>query len=193
MLSKLRAKLSFANVVSLAALFVALGGTAYATGLITGEDIQDGTIHSRDLTNDTIRGHDIRNDTIQSRDIQNGSLRKHDFKPGQFPQGGGGGKLTVRVNSDGLRATCSNDAGTTCEAAKQTLRATCKAGERATGGGWKGEISGNDTLAENRPDPESGTPTAWQVTVTKGGYDGGNADPNHPPNFPFSVYALCEA
>jgi hypothetical protein len=44
-----------------------------------------------------------------------------------------------------------------------SVRASCPRGQQATGGGF-----GNDgpVVLESRPDPETGTPTAWSVTAS---------------------------
>lgn len=51
MLHRLREKLSYANVVATLALFVALGGSAYAIGV--------GAIGSREVRDDSLRARDI--------------------------------------------------------------------------------------------------------------------------------------
>lgn len=73
MRARIRSRLTFANLVSLTALFVALGGTSYAAIVITGKN--------------------IRNNTVTSADIRNGSLLAKDFRRGQLrpgPQGPAG-------------------------------------------------------------------------------------------------------
>jgi hypothetical protein len=70
MLSRLRARVTYANVVGTLALFVALGGTSYAAVTITGKNIRD--------------------NTVTSADIKNKSLQTVDFSPGTLiagPQG----------------------------------------------------------------------------------------------------------
>ena len=61
-----RDDLTFANVVSVVALFVALGGTSYA--------VATGSIGSREIANNSVRGKDIRNRTITSRDVKRNGL-----------------------------------------------------------------------------------------------------------------------
>jgi hypothetical protein len=62
MVSKLLARLSYANVAATLALFFALGGTAYAAA----------TIGSADIVNNSIRSKDIHNGTIAAKDLQPG-------------------------------------------------------------------------------------------------------------------------
>ena len=69
-----RRKPSPAMIVSLIALFVALGGTSYAALTIT----------SKQVKNNSLTGADIKNESVGSGDIKNGSLLAKDFKAGQF-------------------------------------------------------------------------------------------------------------
>jgi hypothetical protein len=93
LLSKLRTRLTFANVVSVIALFVALGGSSYAAlkvtsrnvpkDALTGADIKNLT--GRDVRNDSLTGADVKN--LGSGDVANGKLLAEDFAPGQLPKG----------------------------------------------------------------------------------------------------------
>jgi hypothetical protein len=49
----------YATVASTAALVVALGGTSYAAGLVTGQQIKDGTV----------TGADVKNHSLQTKDL----------------------------------------------------------------------------------------------------------------------------
>jgi hypothetical protein len=77
MLKRLRARLTYANVVSTLCLFVLLSGTAVAATVISGASIVDGTI----------AGSKLKNNTITSAKIKSGSLLKKAFKAGQLPAG----------------------------------------------------------------------------------------------------------
>ena len=68
MLAKLRARLTYANVVATLALFFALGGVSY--GLTVGSGaIVNNSVRTQDLRNNDIRSKDIRNRTIVGRDV----------------------------------------------------------------------------------------------------------------------------
>ena len=60
MLARFRARLTYSNVVSTLALFVALGGSAYAVGEITSRDIRNRSIKGGDLRLNTVTGKEIR-------------------------------------------------------------------------------------------------------------------------------------
>ena len=71
---------NYANVVATLALFLSLGGGAYAAVTVTG----------RNVANGTLTGKDVRNQTIRSADVS--GLRISDFAPGQLPAGPKGDK-----------------------------------------------------------------------------------------------------
>jgi hypothetical protein len=52
--ASIRRQLSFANVVSVIALLVALGGTSYAAVVLTGRNIKDGTLTGKDVKNHSL-------------------------------------------------------------------------------------------------------------------------------------------
>jgi hypothetical protein len=79
-MSHLRSRLTFANVVSLLALFVALSGSATAAILVTGKNVK----------NNSLTGLDIKNNSLGSADIKDGNLLLKDFKPGQLVAGAPG-------------------------------------------------------------------------------------------------------
>ena len=60
--------------VALVALFVAMGGSAYAAGLITSGDIKNNTIRSRDVRNGGLIGKDIRANKVGGRAIKESTL-----------------------------------------------------------------------------------------------------------------------
>ncbi len=82
-----RVRVSPAMVVALVALFMAMGGTAFAQALIGGDDIIDGSITGADVKNNSLntkdvaglRGVDIRNGSITTKDIRDGTLKDEDI------------------------------------------------------------------------------------------------------------------
>jgi hypothetical protein len=83
-LARVRSRLSFANVTSVLALFVALGGTAYAVNTIGSDDVINDSLLSEDIKQETIAGHDIRPNTIGPGRIADGSLGSQDIKNGSL-------------------------------------------------------------------------------------------------------------
>ena len=61
--------------VALLALFVALGGTAYATATIGPQDIKKNAVRSRHIKNGQVGSRDVRDDSLTGADIAESSLR----------------------------------------------------------------------------------------------------------------------
>jgi hypothetical protein len=75
MLHGLRSRLTFANTLSLIAVFIALGGTGYAVG---------------NLPRNSVGSTQIKKNAVSSSKVKNGSLLATDFKAGQLPAGATG-------------------------------------------------------------------------------------------------------
>src|SRR6266508_1237762 len=60
MLTRLRGRLTYANVVATMALFIALGGSSYAALSISGRDVRDGSLTGRDIKRNSLTGRQIR-------------------------------------------------------------------------------------------------------------------------------------
>ncbi len=94
----LRRRPTPATVISLIALFVALGGTTYAAATIGSAQIKNNSIKSKDIRKGAVSSSDLKNGGVRSVDVQNGALKAQDFatgelKPGpQGPQGVKGDK-----------------------------------------------------------------------------------------------------
>jgi hypothetical protein len=104
MLAKLRKRLTFANVVSLIALFVALGGSSYAAISITGKNVKNSSLTGKDIKNSSLTGSDVKNSSLSTSDIKNHSLRSTDFKAGQIPAGPRGADGKNGTNGFGVLA-----------------------------------------------------------------------------------------
>lgn len=72
MIRVIRSKLTFSNVVSLLALFIALGGTSYAVAK---------------LPKNSVGGAQLRKNSVTGAKVKNRSLTGSDFKLGQLPAG----------------------------------------------------------------------------------------------------------
>jgi hypothetical protein len=72
MFRRVRSRLSFANTVSLIALFVALGGTGYA---------------AVKLPKNSVGTTQLKNNAVTSGKVKNGALRRADFRAGDLPAG----------------------------------------------------------------------------------------------------------
>ena len=92
MLSKLRSRLTYANVVATMALFVALGGTAYAVNTVGSSDIIDGQVKTADIGNGEVGSADVKDNSLNTFDVHSflgvdivdGSLDDQDVGQGTF-------------------------------------------------------------------------------------------------------------
>jgi hypothetical protein len=89
-----------AMVVALIALFVSLGGSAYAVATIGSDDIINGSIRNRDFKDGTLRGHEAKRDGFGGGAIKESTL-------GQVPSAG------ASVVAEGLRHAVLSDVGGT--------------------------------------------------------------------------------
>ena len=79
---KLRAHLTYANVVSSLCLFLVLaGGAAYAANTIGSADIIDESILTQDVKNGEVRVADIGANAVRSAEIANGQVSGADLAP----------------------------------------------------------------------------------------------------------------
>jgi hypothetical protein len=66
--------LTFSNAIALIALFIALGGAAYAGSKLNGKNIVNGSIGGGKLKNETITGNKIKKGTITGAQIEANSI-----------------------------------------------------------------------------------------------------------------------
>jgi hypothetical protein len=179
-MARIRAHLTFANVTSLIALFVALGSTAAATVYITGANVRNGTLTSADVKNGTltsfdiknrslttvdlapasiagtqlkdnsISGADVMNDSLASEDIRDGALTAADFAAGQLPTGPPG--PPGPTGSSAANVTVVTQELQIGAGGSAGYWALCPAGQRATGGGVGGAApDANDHVISSGP------------------------------------------
>jgi hypothetical protein len=89
-----------AMVVALIALFVSLGGSAYAVATIGSDDIINGSIRNRDFKDGTLRGQEAKRDGFGGGGIKESTL-------GQVPS------AAFAVVADGVRHAVISDVGGT--------------------------------------------------------------------------------
>lgn len=149
MSAKLRAHLTYANVVSTLCLFIALGGTSYA------------------VATNSIDSREIKNNSVRSKDVRNGSLLTGDFKPGQV-LGGSQGPEGPR-GPQGDQGTKGASGATNLVVRSTSIpfgdgESKCNADEVATGGGV-GALSVDAYLSKSEPTSTGGVPNGWLATI----------------------------
>jgi hypothetical protein len=177
MLSRLRARLTYANVIATLALFLALGGSSYA---------------ALKLPKNSVKAKQIATGAVTSTEVKNGSLKAGDFGSAsraklKGPKGdkGDAGATNVVMRQGATVAV----AGTNFASAT----ADCQSGERATGGGVYNESNVSVlavTSSYPTPNPTSPpatgngkVPTGWRVWVRNNG-----ATP-----YEVNAYVICAA
>ncbi|MDX6677563.1 MAG: hypothetical protein QOE31_1615 [Solirubrobacteraceae bacterium] len=85
MIDRIRGKLSFANVTSMMALTIALGGTSYAAATLPHNSVGSSQIKSK-----AVHNSDLASNAVTSGKVKNGALLAQDFKAGQLPAGATG-------------------------------------------------------------------------------------------------------
>lgn len=141
---------TYANVVATLALFVALGGSAYAAIKLPANSV--GTPQLRD-------------GAVVSSKVANGSLLAADFKAGQLPAGPVGpagpiGPAGTPGGVSGLQVIYSASAGGAFTV--KSAEAHCPAGKKVTGGGHVIAGDTNASVAVSAPGAVP-NPTSWYV------------------------------
>lgn len=178
----LRPRLTFANVISCLALFVALGSGAYA---------------ATQLPKNSVGPKQIKKNAVNGAKVKDRSLGAVDFKEGQLPAGpqgpkgdtgapgtpGGTNVIARRIVEPGI--TTGTQATTTAD---------CEAGEHLVGGGAGFVVSGTNaydfpatlhgsvpTGADGKPVLDAAEASGWRASATN--QTGSTRD--------FVVVALC--
>jgi hypothetical protein len=176
MLARLRARLTYANVVSTIGLFVALGGGAYAAAT---------------LPRNSVGTPQLKKNAVISSKVKDRSLLARDFKRGQLPAGPRG--LTGPQGLQGIQGI-QGPAGATNVVERQGTPVTtspwfayasCAANEQLVGGGYDIAPEGAHVIA-NRAVPDTGAtfpgrPVQWFVR--------GAISPTAPTSV--TAYAIC--
>ena len=183
---RVRAHVTFANVVSLAALFVALSGGAYAL------TVPRNSVGSAQLKRNAVTRSKIKRGAITSSLVKDGALLARDFKPEQLPAGrkgdagapGPAGATGARGPAGATNVVVRTVAvGNVPRDVHTAVPVDCHPEKRAVGGGasYAGVLSGTEQIVETRPtlgmqmpDPQEGdAPTGWFAAIK---YASGNAN-----------------
>jgi hypothetical protein len=158
------------NHLGLLALFVALGGTSYATVV----NVPRSSVGTPELKRNAVKASKIAPNAVRTAHVLNGSLLVADFKAGQIPQGPKGDKGDKGDEGDPGATNVIVRTQSPCPAGLPTdvhcvMRPMCETGERAVGGGagMTGNL-GNEEVQQSYPveadmtAAEAGdTPVGW--------------------------------
>jgi len=145
-----------ALVISLVALFVALGGTSYAAVAITGKNVKNGSLSGTDIKNGSLRGADVRNGSLSAGDLSASTIAL--LRGATGPRGATGAKGTFGDVAVRFIDYKSGPPAT----------ASCLPGEVAVGGGV--DVGQNSSwIRVSAPTPAFGTPTGWRGQAVNAG------------------------
>jgi hypothetical protein len=166
MSKRIRQRLSYANVMSTGALFIALGGRSVAA-----VQLSRNSVRSEQIVNGQVKRPDLAKNAVTSPKVADGSLLARDVKSRQLkagppgPQGPPGPKGDAGATSLKVRAATATG----------TVTAKCEPGERATGGGAH-SVNGAVVASAPASDPNANfvstgitfqgyTPTSWTAAA----------------------------
>jgi hypothetical protein len=213
-LKRLKRHLSFANVVSCLALFMALSGVAYAAktivktqnlvnGAVTTAKIRNGAVTTGKLRNGGVTGQKIAPATIGSDQLANGSVRSGQLggqvvteakiKNGAVTESKLGtgavssGKLSPTFLAQLLKnVTYVTETSENDSADEKSVTAKCPSGKEAIGGGARINSSAKVAVAVN-----ASYPLVDSNNGRVGWIAGGRETPEENENWQVVAYAIC--
>ena len=171
-----------ALVVACLALFVAVGGSAYAAVSLPANSV--GTVQ---LKNSAVTGAKLAGGSVGAANVRAGSLLARDFKAGQLPAGAEGPQGATGAQgpqgatgpqgpqgvpgpagsqgSPGISGYQVITAASTSDATSgKAVAVNCPAGEKVLGGGISPETASTDTLVADNSYPNNNN-TQWFVSA----------------------------
>jgi hypothetical protein len=167
MLTAIRARISYANVVATIALFVVLGGTSYAA-----LQLPRNSVGSQQLKRNAVTAAKIKRNAVTAAKIRRNAVtgsKVNEATLGKVPQAGTADALG---NFDYNAATVANPPGQNTPGT-----VSCDPGQRVVGGGIRADDIVNQVLVDSYPRGTDG----WSGTV----FNGGAATVN------FTIFAIC--
>lgn len=152
MIARIRKLLSFSNVIACLALFVALGGTVYAAGKISGKQIKRSSLPGNRIKPKTVPANRIKPRTLTGRQVRSNSLTGAQIDE----------KTLVDVSAAALAdVQYQATTGQLPTGRYGTLTANCPAGAYAIGGGATVSNDERAYVNDNGPSPLR---TGWTAT-----------------------------
>ena len=172
-----------AMAVALLALFMAMGGSAYAL-VVTSGSIKNNTIRSQDVRNGGLIGKDVRADGLGGRAIKESTLAT---VPAALVAEGSTHFAVVNAGGQQVRARGTTSAARTAEGRYQVIF-----NRDVRGCGYYATIGGPTAAAP----PVSGQVMVSSLASNVNGVeirtnDGDDPNPGNPVNRPFHLLVLC--
>jgi hypothetical protein len=165
----IRSHSSFANAISLIALFVALGGTSLAAVSLT-----KNSVGAKQIKKNAVRASEIKSRAVGTSEVRNASLLAEDFGPGQLPAGAKGDKGDTG-SFGSISVQFQQAAADLANGAEISIDVHCLPGQTAIGGGTRGDLTNSELtkVTASRPiiatdnsgaPADNGTFTGWRGT-----------------------------
>lgn len=179
-----RSAMTYANVTATLALFIALGGGAYAATVLPAN-----SVGPRQLKSSAVERSKIKSQAVNSAKVRDNSLTGADINEGALGKVASAASADKATNAtNAVRALTaaaldkvtykSATATAPADSASTAATATCDAGQHVVGGGVKLDAPADGLVDDSYPDVSN---TAWTAHVA-------NA-PGAAQNF--TVYAIC--
>jgi len=130
MLRSIGQRLTYANVMSTVALFVALGGTAFAVTQIGSAEIRNNSVRSADVRNNDVRGRDVRRRSLSGSDIGQNRLGGGAIKESTL------GKVPTAADADRVGGFTGEELKVSCPAFTSPVAGVCVEGVASPPATW---------------------------------------------------------
>ena len=181
MIARIRRNLSFANVVSMLALLVALGGTSYAAVALP-----DDSVDSPQIKSSAVKNSELGADAVTTGKIKDATLLAADFAVGELPPKGPKGDTgaTGPAGAPGGIAAATVQhlpaPADLADGAKGSYAVYCPAGQQAIGGGVRGDDLSSEQTVVTSSRPAISTVNG-EPPASGGGFDGWKVTVFNPP------------
>jgi hypothetical protein len=146
--NRLRRHLSFANLVACLALFVALGGSAYAASQINGNKIVKHSIGGGKLKNETITSKQVKKNSLNSSVIDLSTLATVPSAQSAVTATSAGSANTANTATSAKTAESATTANTATTASSAETATTATNAEHASSADTAGHATSADTATE---------------------------------------------
>jgi len=171
-MTRVRKVFTFSNVVAFVALFVALGGSVYAAGKISGTQIKTGSLPGNRIKSKSLTGKQIKPGSLTGAQIKAGSLGATQINQATLTGVSASSLASVQYPVATVALSIISPTGTQGTAA-------CPAGTFVIGGGASVSNEQNSFINDSGP---NATHTGWTATGIA-----------FEPGISMTVTAICTA
>jgi hypothetical protein len=210
----IRTRVSFANVISMIALFVALGGTSYAAlakNSVGAKAIKKDAVRASEIKRNAVGASEIRSNAVAGGDVADGTLGSGDL--GDNSVGGGEvadnsigssevidgslgkGDLQAGLLDHNVTVQFQQAAAPLGNGAEVSVDVHCPAGQTAIGGGTRGDLTNSELtkVTASRPIISTGNSGAPDDNGTFTGWRGTFVNENNGTGILPEVWVVCLA